>query len=99
VVERANATHAFAFERPKLFSCVMFNELPDSIGERAFGVCVRSARVGDKIVLVRGCSFPALLRERPGALGTYIYLKEAYLPGFMDGECSGRFEEKLFEIN
>jgi hypothetical protein len=50
---------------------------------KAFGVCTPSACVGDRIVLLTGCSFPVLLRERPDAPGTYIYVKEAYLPGFI----------------
>jgi hypothetical protein len=66
---------------------------------KAFGVCIPSACVGDRIVLLRGCSFPVLLRERPDAPGTYIYVKEAYLPGFIGFEYSESFEEKLFEIH
>jgi len=81
------------------FSCILFYELSDPIEGKAFGVCTPSACVGDMIILLRGCSFPMLLRERPDAPGTYIYVKEAYWPGFIGFEYSESFKETPFEIH
>jgi hypothetical protein len=65
----------------------------------AMGVCATATCLNDKIVVLRGCSFPVLLRERPEAPGTYVYIKEVYLHGFMHGEGIGQFEEQFFEIS
>jgi len=62
------------------------------------GVCATDTCLNDKIVVLRGCSFPVLLHERPEAPGTYAYIKEVYLYGFMHGEGIGQFEEQSFEI-
>ena len=42
------------------------------------------ARKGDIICVLFGCSIPVLLREQEE--GTYQFIRECYLDGFMNGE-------------
>jgi hypothetical protein len=81
------------------FNTVIRMKQPTPSLHTAMGVCTPTAQLHDKIVVLRGCRFPVLLRERPEVPGTYRYVGEVYLHGFMHGEGVGKFEEQPFKIH
>ncbi|KAK1750076.1 heterokaryon incompatibility protein-domain-containing protein [Echria macrotheca] len=72
------------------------------------GLVPQTARIGDKICILYGCSVPVLLRKQIHSSGNswhWELIGEAYVDGFMDGEAIRRLSpatlrslEVLFEI-
>jgi hypothetical protein len=67
-----------------------------------FGLCNRSARIGDEIhLLSSGCS-PFVLRRDEGSnqnnSATFTFLGDTYMHGVMDGECLARDDFMWEEI-
>jgi hypothetical protein len=52
------------------------------------GLIPQSAKVGDLVCVLFGCSVPVVLRKRPskGTNNCYELVGEAYVHGFMDGK-------------
>jgi hypothetical protein len=65
--------------------------------EKLFGLGPPSAKAGDIICILFGCSVPCILRERRHeAGGSYFeFIGEAYIYGKMDGEAMALTDEEL----
>jgi hypothetical protein len=68
---------------------------------KLLGFAPQDAKLGDKIVVLLGCSFPVVLREVDGY---WELVGEIYVDGIMNGEAmdglrSGAYLERRFEIH
>ena len=55
----------------------------------------KEARLGDKIVVIKGGQVPLLLRPQQGS---FRLVGECYVHGIMDGEAAARKGDRLEEI-
>lgn len=79
----------------------------DDLGRRFVGLVPQSAKVGDRVCVLYGCSVPVVLRQKvhPGGRKGWQLIGDAYVDGIMDGEldrpskCSWlRSEDVEFEL-
>jgi hypothetical protein len=62
------------------------------------GRCLKSARPGDKVVILYGGELPYILRER--AAGGWTFISSCYIHGLMDGEgMTLQLDEEEFAIH
>lgn len=66
------------------------------------GMAASRAEQGDLVCVLFGCSIPVILRERKGdEVGTFDFIGECYLDGFMNGDALEKehgFHEEEFHI-
>ena len=63
------------------------------------GLVPWNTKMGDKVVVLEGCRFPVVLRERTKGRRGYILVGEAYVDGWMWGEAVRGVQEGNFRFD
>ena len=58
----------------------------DGIKRPFVGLIPQSAKIGDRVCIIYGCSVPVVLRKKVQPMGCWQLIGDAYVDGIMDGE-------------
>ena len=91
---------AICLNERSLFATSIKQNLSSEEPGITFGICLPSGCLGDQIVILKGCTFPVLLRQKKECPGVWSYVCEVFLYGYMQGEAltNPNLKEESFSI-
>lgn len=66
--------------------------------EGRLGLGPQRTSVGDKVVILLGCSVPVILRREPSFSAIYTIIGECFIQGVMDGEAIEDLKDRKYNL-